>query len=269
MAKFYTIVVLYFLLGSLPLFGQTYNVQIFDHRTDLSTNYVSAIDEDENGYLWLGTEALGIARFDGENFKYFNNLLFGSGLSVKDINIDEEKQLYVSLGKDGFFHSKIDSIMGIELKRNEVRHPVYSVFKREDKTIVIDDRSIKIYADGKIINELAIEHKNQFEKYGEFHESTFSIIFTNAGNFVFDAYEIIPLDQWLGTEKELANSCVHAFKDNNKLIFLTNNGKQTINSFITNDAIKFFFIDTLENAPQFSQDEKLVSLQGVNSIPTF
>ncbi len=53
-------------------------------RDGLSNNFVTAIAQDQHGFIWIGTEA-GLNRFDGENFKLFserNTALEGNSINA-------------------------------------------------------------------------------------------------------------------------------------------------------------------------------------------
>src|SRR5690606_24486160 len=61
----------------------------------LPQSQVNAVVEDDNGYLWIGTEGGGLARFDGREFKIFTTL---DGLLtnfVVDIKIDSKHNLWM------------------------------------------------------------------------------------------------------------------------------------------------------------------------------
>jgi len=50
--------------------GQDYNYQHYDLGNGLSGLTVYSIAQDNNGYLWFGTET-GLSRFDGAIFRYY------------------------------------------------------------------------------------------------------------------------------------------------------------------------------------------------------
>ncbi len=98
---------LFFLLINFINFAQKKQIRAYNLEDGLPQSQVYDIVQDDFGYLWLGTKGGGIARFDGEQFKVFNEkkglisnyiyaltlvnkkLLIGSkyGLSVKDKNV--------------------------------------------------------------------------------------------------------------------------------------------------------------------------------------
>jgi len=50
---------------------QQFNFQTYSVSEGLGQSQVYALIEDQNGYLWMGTQGGGISRFDGQNFQSF------------------------------------------------------------------------------------------------------------------------------------------------------------------------------------------------------
>lgn len=59
-------------LFPLYLFAQESNFQNFSINQGLSQSQVYAMMEDQNGYLWMGTNGGGLNRFDGKDFQNYN-----------------------------------------------------------------------------------------------------------------------------------------------------------------------------------------------------
>lgn len=72
-----------------------YSLHNYSPVNGLPQSQVHAITEDANGYLWIGTEGGGLARFDGREFKVYTTL---DGLLTNIINglqIDNNSNLWV------------------------------------------------------------------------------------------------------------------------------------------------------------------------------
>lgn len=255
MVKYYFLSFLLASIWSCIGYGQTFKVQNFDHKTEIGTNIINTLAEDENGYIWIGTEGLGIARYNGTSFQYYNNVLVKDGLHVKSISFDTDKNIYIGSYNTGFFHSHIDSLANVRLHPDSKSPSVYYVEKKEDRTIIAGLDILTLYSGGQIINQITFEKGDAPKIYNTLKLPSFTILLTNRGNFVVDAYEITPLDQWLGTEKELANNCIHAFHENNKITLLTKDGKRSVNVFLNDEQAKFFYIDTLKQTTPFLPNE--------------
>ena len=74
---------LFFFGISLALNAQNKQLQSLTLEDGLPQSQVYAITQDEKGYLWLGTQGGGLARFDGKTFKVYNET---NGLASNYIN---------------------------------------------------------------------------------------------------------------------------------------------------------------------------------------
>ncbi|MFN0203886.1 MAG: S8 family serine peptidase, partial [Bacteroidia bacterium] len=60
--------------------------------SNIASNYLTCIDIDKNGKIWLGTKSKGIIRFDGQNW---NNYAIGSNLNINCITSDSQGNVWV------------------------------------------------------------------------------------------------------------------------------------------------------------------------------
>ena len=111
---------LYFLISSLTLFSPVqaqelfYSTRNYSAIDGLPQSQVAGMVEDRNGYLWVGTQGGGLARFDGRDFKVYTTL---DGLvenQVSDIHLDGKNNLWVLHRQgvtkfDGFDFKKFQS----------------------------------------------------------------------------------------------------------------------------------------------------------------
>jgi len=86
------------LLSFTNAFSQTFFSQQFNLSEGLPQAFVTSIKQDPNGYLWVGTAAGGLSRFDGLHFKNFGIDDGLPSLFVNDI-IVYQNQLWVSTNK--------------------------------------------------------------------------------------------------------------------------------------------------------------------------
>lgn len=64
--------ILFFVFGSWFSFSQNNQLRAYTLKDGLPQSQVNAIVQDELGYLWIGTQGGGIARFDGKSFTVWN-----------------------------------------------------------------------------------------------------------------------------------------------------------------------------------------------------
>ncbi|OAV45961.1 two-component regulator propeller domain-containing protein [Lewinella sp. 4G2] len=89
------------LLLAAPVDGQPYGFLTWSVEDGLPQSQVTALAEDQRGYLWVGTNGGGVARFDGASFKTFG---VADGLAdnfIRGLAVDEAGVIY-ALTRRGF-----------------------------------------------------------------------------------------------------------------------------------------------------------------------
>ncbi len=91
--------ILVFFLGavfiSIQLKAQQFSLRHYTAVDGLPQSQVNAIVEDENGYLWIGTQGGGLARFDGKEFKTYNTLDGLLSNIISSLMIDNQQNVWV------------------------------------------------------------------------------------------------------------------------------------------------------------------------------
>ncbi|MEM7038907.1 MAG: two-component regulator propeller domain-containing protein, partial [Bacteroidota bacterium] len=93
-----------------PALAQGYSVKLFNEENGLEETFIYTINQDDKGFLWLGTGA-GLLRFDGASFKKFTT---EDGLSEDFTTIsfaDHDGGLWF-----GHFEGGLSRLVGLELK---------------------------------------------------------------------------------------------------------------------------------------------------------
>ncbi|MCB9205663.1 MAG: hypothetical protein H6603_11845, partial [Flavobacteriales bacterium] len=87
-------------------FAQQYNFTQFSVEDGLPRSGVTALLEDSRGYLWVGTEGGGLARFDGQSF---TNYVLENGLPDNTITcVFEDRSGNIWVGTDGHGACRFD-----------------------------------------------------------------------------------------------------------------------------------------------------------------
>jgi signal transduction histidine kinase/ligand-binding sensor domain-containing protein len=95
MRRGYLIILFGLLMPALQAQHHLYSTRNYTAIDGLPQSKVTAIVEDAHGYLWLGTEGGGLARFDGQKFKVYttkNGLLSNDIMGLK---IDRQQNLWI------------------------------------------------------------------------------------------------------------------------------------------------------------------------------
>ena len=87
----------FLILACLILFNQFINAQnmisyVYNNENGLVSNLAKSISQDEDGYIWIATDA-GLSRFDGSSFVNFQNAL--PSLYVKEVVNGKDKKIKV------------------------------------------------------------------------------------------------------------------------------------------------------------------------------
>lgn len=77
--------------------------QTMTTRDGLVSNYVFSACEDENGFLWLGTDK-GLARYDGFRWQVFNTDHGLPGNYIAELYSDKNKGLWLLIASKGVYH---------------------------------------------------------------------------------------------------------------------------------------------------------------------
>jgi len=77
------------------LSAQQFVLRNYSAVDGLPQSQVNAIVEDANGYLWIGTNGGGLARFDGKEFKIYNTLDGLLSNLVSSLMIDSKQDLWI------------------------------------------------------------------------------------------------------------------------------------------------------------------------------
>lgn len=129
---------LMWLLLPMWLAAQDYHFKQISLAEGLSQSSINAIGQDENGFLWLGTQD-GLNRFDGNEFTIYKNIPFDSSSLAENfitaIAVDNQNQLWVGTMNEGL----------------HLFHPENETFSRfyhsKNKNALSNNNITKIYTD--------------------------------------------------------------------------------------------------------------------------
>jgi signal transduction histidine kinase len=111
-----------------------YYVQHFNNENDLVQNSIKAIEIDKKGYLWFATE-MGLVRFDGTNFKYYDK--------TNSPELETDRILNVGLMKDGNVFAQVEDKAFYYNEASGVLQHIPANY--QDKNILNNFSVIKIY----------------------------------------------------------------------------------------------------------------------------
>lgn len=122
---------LIFLSGCL-VYGQKYRFSQYTTEDGISQNFIYSINQDNNGYLWVGTGE-GLCKFDGKNFSTFNA---SSGLSEDVItcsHVDKKGNQWLGHNEGGI--SKLTSKKIIALETESLNQSKINAFASTNESV--------------------------------------------------------------------------------------------------------------------------------------
>lgn len=126
----------------------------------LPQSQVSSIVEDDNGYLWMGTQGGGLARFDGQDFKVYTTLDGLLSNIVNHVALDSKQNLWI-------VHPRgITKFDGVTFKKFQAPGEL-SKLKMVRRAFVFQDTVFIMSAPGllgKIYNDSVYYWGNELEK---------------------------------------------------------------------------------------------------------
>jgi ligand-binding sensor domain-containing protein/serine phosphatase RsbU (regulator of sigma subunit) len=237
------IFLLFFLFFFLPLFSQQYYFKKFGKKEGLPSINIKSLFQDVDGFIWVGMQQGGIARFDGKSFKLFTK---DEGLVSNEITCitqDKDKQLWIASNQgvscfDGRTFKNYTTKEG--LRSNNVQQ---IFIDDKNKIWLATDNGINVF-DGK-------EFKSITKQEGLKSENVFTITQDKKGNMWFGLsqsgivkYENDKLINYSGTEIYNKRSFFSSFTDSEGNIWFGGTDEQGILKY---NGKKFEQIKEFEN----------------------
>lgn len=158
----YIIGLLLLLVFSYPIAAQSYKYDCYTADNGLAQNYIYAIEQDDDGFLWIGT-GNGISRFDGNHFKTFTTK---NSLANNFVTCSFKDENNIWLGHmDG----------SINIYQNDTFKTIKTELQGKSSITNIDkDNSENIWLSSQM-NGLVQINKNLFIKYYSFEKNPLPI----------------------------------------------------------------------------------------------
>jgi ligand-binding sensor domain-containing protein len=152
--------------------GQTYNFKNYNTEQGLPQSQVLSVFQDHKGYIWLGTNSGGVAKFDGNTFSTFNTnngLIDNNVFSISE-NASHEMLLGTSKGLTVFDGQNFKNYA----EKQGLQYPlIYKLLTDANKTWIGTQEGVFIY-ENKLITH--------FNKDSLLNKSTVYNIFKDADN---------------------------------------------------------------------------------------
>tara|TARA_R110002072_G_scaffold303044_1_gene492074 strand:- start:23210 stop:26158 length:2949 start_codon:yes stop_codon:yes gene_type:complete len=275
-----TLLISYFLFVSLFAFTQKYSFVTYSTEEGLPQSQVTAIGQDDKGYLWIGTLG-GLAKFNGSSFTTFSS---NEGLlnnRIKALSIIDDT---LWIGHDGGISIlKNDSVKIIEFSGdgNDKSREVSKIIRFKNQLFVCSnggglfikkkDKLLKVQLDNSDFERIrdAVIYKNQlylatrggmlvssngqdFNRLSEFGNNSFSGVCFKNDRMVFTTYRegVFIKNLKSGKTRHIASSSlIHSI----------------YGCYIDNDEI--IWLNTLNGIAQIHQSDSLSFIDEANGLP--
>lgn len=221
-----------FVLLLFPLFlkGQLHTYKNFNHLDGLNISGIISLEQDKNGYLWIGTAGNGLIRYDGEFFKEFDQVLDVPPLHVSDIVIDKNETFYLATLYSGiikFKNGKYTEIVSSEKLKESITH--IELFG--DKILFFGNKSIYISdKKGEMLKSFKLLQNKTFKAYQFINTPNGILTFTDQGTFLVSDKKTISLDNYFKKIPKDFKATFGEFRNNRLNLFdVEKNLKFTVN----------------------------------------
>lgn len=206
--------------------GQIISSATYDMDNGLSNNRVNCIIQDENGFIWIGTDD-GLCRFDGIRFKTFRlTESFNENASnyISRIIIDSRKRMWLGTNNGiVIFDSKALVFKSFDIMTNDsirITTPIRDIIEDKNKNIWIGTNGQGVF-------------KFNYKEEIKLKEIIYSQ--NNQRKTIMSLYEDSKNNIWLGT---YSDGLYRYNKDSEKIIHYRHNSN--INSLSDNSIHKIF-----------------------------
>lgn len=139
--RFFTILsfILFFLLHADYLGAQSFRFNTFDSSVGLPQNFVYALEQDQDGYLWMGTGE-GLVRYNGLEFENFNQTDSLAGNFVSALHVSPSGELWIGHNNGDLTIYKEGTFKALEIP--ETGSPITQIQSFDDQyTLVVSQNA--------------------------------------------------------------------------------------------------------------------------------
>lgn len=224
--KAYRLFFLVVLCSLVHTFGwtQLFTFKRYNHRDGLITESTLCSRQDRDGYLWVGSDGGGMMRFDGKRFVEIKHVNQHQPFHVSDIRHGDDGYTYMTTLYDGAFrfkNGKYELIYKPDRKHGDCRS-ITLIGNRAvvftSNTIDLIDLKGKLYQSKRLSKSLTQYRQILSTPY-------FTMVFSDAGNFVINENRIMHLETWLKQQGSSFHPSTANFRKNKLQLIDLEKGK--------------------------------------------
>lgn len=216
----------------LSLFAQPQNYKKFTITDGLPSNYIYRAIEDNNGYLWIATDA-GVARYDGKSFQIFttdhglpDNEVLNIAKEVNGriwVNCFKQKPAYFDEVRNRFVNSKENTILEEIIEGTAAMHffPIKTggmMFVNEKSTSIIKEvkgkLQISFIHDNKVFikkDQSDISYLQGFEAFSSKLKHNNIYLYSEKNGKLLDSILLVPYKFYEKVDRGINNGNLYYF----------------------------------------------------------
>jgi len=246
-------------------YAQVYNFTNFSYADGLKHAEITCVNEDENGFIWLGTKEGGLIRFDGKDFKETSLQTGTQPHYIKNITSHGDEIIFSSYNNGFFAYNKqTRATKRIHSSINTSSKAIY--FSRKDSVdFLFTETSILSSKNGNTGSLKSLSLSSEpLEIYQTITLGKDDYILTNLGGFIINGINI----------SKFSSQTYHDFRagyiDNQTLILFDNTTKsfytQNTNGETITDKTQSIDLDTDERILSIVQSKKQKEVFALTSL---
>lgn len=238
-------------------YGQLYTFRSFDHKDGLVLSSVLNVAEDQDGFIWFGTDGAGLIRYDGKDFDNLIDFQGRTSRHVSNISFSKDNILYFSTEYQGFYTSNWQNAVELDFVPKMGRG--HAIIPIQDYVVVVEDAALFLLKGEELLDEKRIYPFNvAMHYYGHQEIDDRLFIFTSRGNFIVYDGKIEYLHDWLGTSEKLTEDLINLSYYGDSLTLTNKSLTEELTIIIDNFRPKFFIRDNVENRISLKPNERVV-----------
>lgn len=188
-SKFLTLYFMLFTLSSTSLRAQPEEIKFTNRTKGLSQNTITAIAQDEYGFLWIGTQ-FGLNRYDGVNFKIFESdptdSLSLSSNHIMDLTTDHNGGIWIlTYGAGLHYYDFNDNTFTKYTSDKYPSDKTTSMLVTRDSQVYVGANGSGLFILDKKTKKLKHFNENKPDTKKVFNKKFFSFAEDSQGNVIF------------------------------------------------------------------------------------
>jgi PAS domain S-box-containing protein len=220
---------------------------------------IDAVNQSEDGTIWIGTDGAGLVRFDGTSFEELSLSSDDNAHHITHLSVSEEKVFFSSRYK-GFFEydPQKDSLRMLDIGNFKIGEKL-SVFKFKSNYYLFGTRGILLINESGVSSLRTLKGNEADLEITQYVQTNHALYFlSNQGNFRIEDGKMIAIHKWLNLPASTFNGMKYGYYDGEKIAFFDETGSDWL-EVVINDRGGFYSINQSTSPIQIKAGDRIVS----------